>query len=202
VIGSTNAGRTDQDLVALALQGERQAFGELVERHRAGVVSVVYRMTGDAETAEEAAQVAFLKAWQRLYSFKTQLSFRNWIYSIAVHAALDQARAEKEMVSLDQIQLEAANGKPEAELEARERAEKVQQAVMELAPACRAVLVLREYEGLSYQEISTALDIPVGTVMSRLNYARSQLRQSLAALYATDQHVAADQRMEKVWTHT
>jgi RNA polymerase sigma-70 factor, ECF subfamily len=192
VTGSTNAGLTDQDLVALALQGDRQAFGELVERHRAGVVAVVYRMTGDAQAADEAAQVAFLKAWQRLYRYKTQLSFRNWIYSIAVHTALDQTRAEKETISLDQIQLEAVNGKPEAELEARERAEKVQEAVMALGPACRAVLVLREYEGLSYQEIATALDIPIGTVMSRLNYARSQLRQSLAVLYATDQ------RMEKV----
>lgn len=179
--GSTNVGQTDQDLVALALQGDRQAFGKLVDRHRDGVVAVVYRMTGDQQAAEEATQEAFLKAWQRLYSYKMQLSFRNWIYSIAAHTALDRVRVEKEAVSLDQISLEAANGKPEAELEARERAEKVQQAVMSLAPACRAVLVLREYEGLAYQEIAAALDIPLGTVMSRLNYARSQLRQRLAA---------------------
>jgi RNA polymerase sigma-70 factor (ECF subfamily) len=192
VTGTTIAGLTDQDLVALALQGERQAFGELVDRHRAAVVAVVYRMTGNAQVAEEAAQVAFIKAWQRLYSYKTQLSFRNWICSIAVHLALDEDRREKETVSLDEIQLEGTNGKPEAELEARERAEKVQQAVMALAPACRAVLVLREYEDLSYQEIATALDIPLGTVMSRLNYARGQLRQRLAA------YVAVDQRMESV----
>jgi RNA polymerase sigma-70 factor (ECF subfamily) len=174
--------RTDQDLVSAALQGDRLAFGELVNRYREGAVTVVFHMTADPQLAEEASQEAFIRAWQRLYSYKPQFSFRSWIFSIAVHAALDELRRVSKEVDIEQLPLEAPEGKPEAELEAKERRSKVQQAVLALPPACRAVLILREYESLSYQEIAAALDIPVGTVMSRLNYARGQLRLTLAPL--------------------
>lgn len=182
MIGSTIAGMSDKELVSAALGGDRQAFGELVSRHREGTVAVVYRMTGNQQVAEEAAQEAFIRAWQRLRTYKPQFSFRNWIFSIAVHVALDMLRREPEVVDIDLLPLEAPDGRPEAELEAGERAEKVQRAVLALPAACRAVLVLREYEGLSYREISVVLDIPVGTVMSRLNYARILLRRSMAPL--------------------
>ena len=172
--------QTDQNLVSACLQGDRWAFGELVNRHREGTIAVVYRMTADAQLAEEAAQEAFLRAWQRLYTYKPQFPFRNWIFSIAVHTALDALRKTSKEVDIDQILLETLAGKPEAELEVKERQALIQQAVLSLPPACRAVLILREYECLSYQEIAAALDIPVGTVMSRLNYARGQLRQTLA----------------------
>jgi RNA polymerase sigma-70 factor (ECF subfamily) len=85
-------------------------------------------------------------------------------------------------VDIDQLALEDPGGKPEPALEAKERQIQVQRAVLALPPASRAVLILREYECLSYQEIATALGIPVGTVMSRLNYARGQLRRTLAPL--------------------
>ncbi len=173
---------TDQDLVSAALQGERRAFGELVQRYREGAVAVVYRMTDDTHLAEEAAQEAFIRAWQRLYSYKPQFPFRSWIFGIAVHSALDALRSTSKEVNIDQLPLEARDGKPEAELEAKEQQAMVQRAVQALPPASRAVLILREYEGLSYREIAASLDIPVGTVMSRLNYARSHLRQALAPL--------------------
>jgi RNA polymerase sigma-70 factor (ECF subfamily) len=181
VTGSTTV-LTDQELVSACLQGDRLAFGELVKRYWEGAVAVVYRMTADSHLAEEAAQEAFLKAWQRLYSYKPQFSFRNWIISIAVHNALDALRGASKQMDIDRLPLEAPGDKPEVELEAKERRATIQQAVLALPPASRAVLILREYEGLSYQEISAALDIPIGTVMSRLNYARSQLRQILAPL--------------------
>jgi RNA polymerase sigma-70 factor (ECF subfamily) len=174
--------QTDQELVSAALQGDRLAFGELVNRYREGTVAVVYHMTADSHLAEEAAQEAFLRAWQRLYSYKPQFPFRSWILSIAVHNALDTLRRPSKQVDIDQIPLEAPGGKPDVELEAKERRAYIQQAVLALPPASRAVLILREYEGLSYQEISAALDIPIGTVMSRLNYARGHLRQTLAPL--------------------
>jgi RNA polymerase sigma-70 factor (ECF subfamily) len=173
---------TDQDLVSACLQGDRRAFGELVNRHRDEAVAVVYRISSDAQLAEESAQEAFLRAWQRLYSYKPQLPFRSWIFGIAVHTALDTLRKTSKEVDIDQVLVEAPDGKPEAELEAKERQALIQRAVLSLPPACRAVLILREYECLSYQEIAAALDIPVGTVMSRLNYARGQLRQTLAPL--------------------
>jgi len=82
---------------------------------------------------------------------------------------------------VDELPLEAPQDDPETQAEKRQRALAVQRAVLQLPEASRAVLILREYEGLSYQEIAEALNIPLGTVMSRLNYARSLLRQSLAA---------------------
>jgi RNA polymerase sigma-70 factor (ECF subfamily) len=181
VTGSTTV-LTDQDLVSASLRGDRQAFGELVNRYREGAVAVVYRMTGDSHLAEEAAQEAFIRVWQRLYSYKPQFPFRSWIFGIAVHTALDGLRSASKEINIDQLPLEAQGGKPETELEAKERRALVQQAVLALPPASRVVLILREYECLSYQEIAATLDIPVGTVMSRLNYARSLLRQALAPL--------------------
>jgi RNA polymerase sigma-70 factor (ECF subfamily) len=172
---------SDRDLVASALQGDRHAFGVLVCRYQEDLVGVVFRMCGDMGLAEETAQDAFLRAWQRLHLYKPQFPFRSWIFSIAIHLALDTLRREQETVDVDALDLQSAHLGPEGELESKQRAEKVRQAVLALPPASRAVLVLREYQGLSYGEIAGVLGIPTGTVMSRLNYARNHLRQALAA---------------------
>jgi len=172
--------RTDElAWIAGAQQGDRQAFGELVRRHRAGVVNVVYRMCGDAALAEEAAQEAFLRAWQHLGRYNPRYAFRSWVYRIAVNAAVDTLRRERPTTDLEAEPLADRGEGPEAWVERQQQAEQVRRAVLDLPPASRAVLVLREYEGLSYREIADALDIPVGTVMSRLNYARGQLRRAL-----------------------
>ncbi len=172
---------TDHELIAQARQGDRQAYGDLVCRYRDGVVNLVYRMCGDPQLAEEAAQEAFIRVWQHLDSYKPQYPFRNWVSRIAVNAALDALRRTPATVNVEDIPLEAPDEDPEAQTETRQRAALVQKAVLALPTASRAVLVLREYEGLSYHEIAEALSIPLGTVMSRLNYARGQLRQTLAA---------------------
>ena len=171
----------EHNLVTRAQQGDREAFSELVRCHREGVINVVYRMCGDANLAEDAAQEAFIRAWQHLAGYQPRSPFRNWVYRIAANAALDVLRREKETVDIEALPIEAPGYGPEAALEAQERAVRVKQAVLALPPASRAVLVLREYEGLSYQEIADTLDIPVGTVMSRLNYARTRIRESLSA---------------------
>jgi RNA polymerase sigma-70 factor (ECF subfamily) len=176
---------TELDLITRAQQGDRRAFGELVRRHRQGVVNVVYRMCGDANLAEDAAQEAFIRAWQHLSSYRPRAPFRNWVYRIATNAALDALRREQKTVDIDALSLAAGGRGPEATVEGKERAERVQQAVLVLPPASRVVLVLREYEGLSYREIADTLGIPIGTVMSRLNYARNRLRESLAPYLET-----------------
>lgn len=170
---------TDQDLIAAALRGNPHAYGEVVSRHRAGVVNVVYRMCGDAQLAEEAAQEAFLRAWQHLSSYQADRSFRAWIYRIAINAALDALRRKKRLSGLDDLAEESLvedGPGPEGMLVERELAERVRQALLGLPPASRSVLVLREYGSMSYAEIASALGIPLGTVMSRLNSARNQLR--------------------------
>ncbi|HEM62003.1 MAG TPA: sigma-70 family RNA polymerase sigma factor [Chloroflexi bacterium] len=178
--GSARPVQTELELIEQAQQGDRGAFGELVRRHRQGTINVVYRMCGDAHLAEEAAQEAFIRAWTHLPRYKPQSPFRNWLYRIATNVAVDALRSEKETVDLESVYLTDAREGPPEIAETQERGERVREAVLGLPPASRAVIVLREYEGLSYREIADTLGIPMGTVMSRLNYARGLLRESLA----------------------
>ena len=186
----------DLDLIAAAQRGDRRAFGELVCRHQKGVIGVVYRMCGDPYLAEEAAQEAFLRAWQHLAGYQPRYSFRAWVYRIAINAALDalrrqNSRREQPLTAEGQgnegetgpeADLPVDDEGPEAAMESKQRAERIRQAVLALPPPSRSVLVLREYGGLAYAEIAASLGIPIGTVMSRLNSARGQLRQSRADL--------------------
>ena len=144
-------------------------------------------MCGNVELAEDAAQDAFIQAWLNLSSFRPGTSLRNWLYRIAVNAALDVLRREPKAPSLDVESLSMADplAGPEAAFLQKERTVIVQQAILSLTEASRAVLVLREYGGLSYQEIASALDIPLGTVMSRLNYARDRLKELLVSQFLT-----------------
>jgi RNA polymerase sigma-70 factor (ECF subfamily) len=169
------------ELVSRAQSGDRNAFGELVRTYSQGAIHVIYRMCGDMGVAEDAAQETFIQAWLRLKSYRAGTSLRNWLYRIAINNAIDMLRKEKRILpgAVEDLRLIDPHPGPETLAANAERAEKVQQAVLALPEASRAVLVLREYEGLSYQEIAGALDIPVGTVMSRLNYARTLLKKSL-----------------------
>jgi len=142
---------------------------------------VVYRMCGDANLAEDAAQEAFIRAWQHLPGYRPRSAFRNWLYRIATNAALDVLRRQRETVDIDALPLATSEAGPEAAAVNAEQRDQVRQAVLALPPASRSVLVLREYEGLAYREIAETLGIPIGTVMSRLSYARKHLRQSLAS---------------------
>ncbi len=168
-------------LIGQAQHGDRNAFGELVSRYYPGVVRVVYRLCGDTGLAEDMAQEAFLRGWINLPSFHPQTSLRNWLYRIAVNATLDVLRRKSEDTLEDeavQMYPDQAAG-PETTLIEKERVALLQQAMRALPEAARSVLVLREYGDMSYQEIASALDVPVGTVMSRLNYARNRLRELL-----------------------
>jgi RNA polymerase sigma-70 factor, ECF subfamily len=172
---------TETSLVIAARQGDRNAFGELVRSHASGVVNVVYRMCGDMQLAEDAAQEAFLDAWLHLDSFQPGSSLRNWLYRIAVNAALDGLRrAEaKPAGSIDSIVDADPRPGPESALILDERTRLVRKAILSLPETGRAALVLREYGGLSYREIAATLDVPIGTVMSRLNHARDRLKEIL-----------------------
>ena len=171
----------ETELVSRAQSGERNAFGELVSIHASGVLNVIYRMCGDSQIAEDAAQETFIQAWQHLSSYSPRTSLRNWLYRIAVNTATDMLRREKRVLpnAVEDLQLEDPGPGPEALYSQEERANLVRRAVLSLPEASRAVLVLREYEGFSYHEIADALDIPVGTVMSRLSYARNLLKDKL-----------------------
>lgn len=172
---------SEAELVASAQNGDRNAFSELVRVHAQGVLNVIYRLCGDAQLAEDAAQETFLRAWQNLPSYRTGTPLRNWLYRIAVNAGTDMLRKERRILPDNIEDLDLTDGRPGPEtiVSHNERTRLVQNAILSLPDASRAVLVLREYEGLSYQEISSTLDIPLGTVMSRLNYARNTLKAKL-----------------------
>jgi RNA polymerase sigma-70 factor (ECF subfamily) len=168
-------------LVSRAQNGDRSAFSELVRIHGHGVLHVIYRMCGDMRVAEDAAQETFIQAWLRLRTYRPGTPLRYWLYRIAINSAIDMLRKEKRILlgAVEEMRLSDPEPGPETLVATSERAKMVQEAVLALPDASRAVLVLREYERLSYQEIASALDIPIGTVMSRLNYARKLLKERL-----------------------
>jgi RNA polymerase sigma-70 factor, ECF subfamily len=174
---------SETELILKARDGDRNAFNELVRIHARGVINVIYRMCGDAQLAEDAAQEAFIRAWSHLGSFhvERETSLRNWLYRIALNTATDMLRRKKHILphDVDELPLADPQSGPEGTYLQGERTALVQAAIQSLPDASRAVLVLKEYEGLSYREIADALDIPIGTVMSRLNYARKTLKEKL-----------------------
>ena len=176
---------TEGQLVARSQRGDKDAFGELVRRYQRLAVSIAYRMSGDAMLAEDAAQDAFLRAWQRLASFEYRGagSFRAWLCRIVTNMTTDLLRKARPTAPIEALSLPGGVRPDEAHLR-QEQAQTVRAAILRLPQASRVALILREYEGLSYREIAEALDIPMGTVMSRLSYARNKLREELA-----DQHV-------------
>ena len=178
---ATVSAANETELVTRAQSGERNAFSELVRIHAQGVFNVIYRMCGDRQIAEDAAQETFIQAWMHLLSYRPRTPLRNWLYRIAVNTATDMLRKQKHILptAVEDFYLTDPRPGPEALFSQREQAALVQKAILSLPDASRAVLVLREYEGLSYHEIADALDIPVGTVMSRLNYARKLLKDKL-----------------------
>jgi RNA polymerase sigma-70 factor (ECF subfamily) len=190
------AATNETELIAHAQRGDRNAYGELVCLHSQGVMNVIYRMCGDMHVSEEAAQETFIQAWLHLSTYRPQTSLRNWLYRIAVNAATDILRKEKRILPspIEDLPLTDSNPGPEALLFQSERTALIQKAVLSLPDASRAVLVLREYEEMSYHEIADTLDIPVGTVMSRLNYARRILKEKLEQtlfLHVEAEHVQA-----------
>ena len=167
-------------LVSQAQSGNRWAYGELVRHHRPGLVKLIYRMCGDLNTAEDAAQEAFVRAWQNLNKYQQRAAFRNWLYKIGLNTARNILRQEKPTLQAEDYMILDKKPSPEQSVEQVERAQYIQKAILVLPEASRSVIILREYEGLSYRDIAETLSIPVGTVMSRLSYARQLLRASLS----------------------
>lgn len=172
--------RDEARLIRDSIAGDQLAFAELVRRNRSFVMALVYRVCGDAAQAEDIAQDIFIRVWQALPGFRFQAAFRTWLYRIATNLAIEQLRQVKPTADVESMSL-AAEDTPEDNALHAEQCRAVRDAVLRLPLQSRLVLILREYEGLSYKEIASTLDIPIGTVMSRLNYARQHLQKDLSA---------------------
>jgi RNA polymerase sigma-70 factor (ECF subfamily) len=175
--------RDDAQLVRLATRGDLDAFAELVDRHRPVVVRVATRIVG-SEDAEDVSQDAFLRAFHRLEHFRGDAPFRSWLLRIAHNAALDHlARRRPEPVDPQAFDAseQAATRPPAERLELRERIERLESKLRGLSAPHRAVLVLRDAEGLSYEEIADITETPLGTVKGRLHRARREFVEMLRA---------------------
>ena len=174
----------EQTWVLQARRGDRTAFSRLVEAYQRPVFNLTYRMLGDVEEAEDAAQEAFLRAYSRLGQYDPALKFSTWLFSIANHYCIDQLpKRRMTQISIDDNpvlqNLEGDDPRPERHTLQQEARIEVQSMLDRLTPEYRTPLVLRYWEDLSYEEIAEAMQVTVATVKSRLFRARQQL----AAIY-------------------
>lgn len=185
-------GRQDGDeaeLIARASKGDSEAFGVLVERYQRRVANVALSVVHNQDDAIELAQETFVRAYENLSKFESRSSFSTWLYRIAANLAIDFWRREGRHVVLrgedaeNEIRkLPSDTGDSFKTASRKELSARLTAALEELTPEHRTVILLREVEGLSYDEISAALNCPRGTVMSRLHYARNRLRVLLKDL--------------------
>ncbi len=168
----------DAQLVERARGGDRNAFSELVRRHQAAVYRVCYRVLGHAEDAEDAAQEAFLRAYDRLDSFQGRSAFKTWMTRLAVNLSLNALDRRKSSRLLSEEHESPGLG-PEAEAMRRESATELHGALQRLQPNHRAAVVLRDLEGISYGEIAEHLEVPEGTVKGWIHRGRQSLKELL-----------------------
>ncbi|HUC43815.1 MAG TPA: sigma-70 family RNA polymerase sigma factor [Candidatus Sulfotelmatobacter sp.] len=168
----------DERLVAAARGGDEPAFGELVRRYQGPIYNAVLRMVRDAEDARDLSQTVFLKAFRELGSFNPRYKFYSWIYRIAINESLNHLKRSGRQEPLTGDLRSGAEGAIEALVE-RERDRQVQDEIMRLRPDHRAVLVLRHFLDLSYEDIAEVIGVPEKTVKSRLFSARQELKDRL-----------------------
>lgn len=180
---------TDDQLIDEALAGRSAAFGQLVLKYQDRLFTALAHAIGCVEDARDAAQDAFVQAFVKLETFRGRSSFYTWLYRIAFNAAASRSRRKRPNESLEARReaaglepLDHRNGRPNDGLERRERADRVRAALDGLPDDYRIVIVLREIDGCDYEQISDILDVPVGTVRSRLHRARLQLKEQLKAV--------------------
>ena len=196
IIDNKNATTGDDDLqyVVLCQKGDTEAFADLVERHQKKMLNISYRMLGDYDEACDVVQEAFLAAYKSINKFKAEAKFSTWLYRIVVNYTKNRLKQRKSLAQRDGGSLDestagqggckaclsaASTGNPAELLEQREREAHVQRCISTLDVEYREVLVMRDIQGFNYEEIRDVLQIPDGTVKSRLSRARNALKDCL-----------------------
>lgn len=184
----------EASLLARARQGDTRAFDELVTMHREKIYMHAYQIVRNEEDAMDIAQDTFIRAWRSLAKFDGKASFSSWLYRIATNASIDlcRKRQHRPQVELESVpmKVDAASHttpfQPDPPGEGIDRAEikhRVEEAFTTLSPEHRAVVILKEIDDLSYQDIAKRVGCSIGTVMSRLFYARKKLQPLLQDLH-------------------
>ncbi len=198
----------DLELVDRAKDGDRRAFGRLVETYQRRVYALAYGILRNREDAWDAAQEAFVKAYKSLDKFEGNASFYTWMYRITYNVAIDhlRSRSRKEVSDLPESKMvdealrragHGGKGDPDKETHRRELKAVLSRAMSRLSEKHRAIIVLREIEGLSYEEMAEVLDISKGTVMSRLFHARKNLQTLMQPYVDAGDDVPASLKLAK-----
>jgi RNA polymerase sigma-70 factor (ECF subfamily) len=186
------AATEEMELVKRAQQGDLPAYDELVRRYQERVYATVYHMTSNHEDANDLAQEAFIKAFQALKTFKGGSSFYTWVYRIAVNKTINflKQRKNKTQMSLDDLDFNAEHNPdlvalisdktPRRDISLAELQEKLNEAMQKLSEPHRLVVTLHDVQGMSHEEIAKIMECNIGTVRSRLFYARQQMQGYLA----------------------
>jgi len=164
---------TDAELVAACVEGGPEAFRELLARYRRSAVGLAYQMVGNAEDAEDVAQEAFVRVFQAIGGFRGEAAFSTWLYRIVTNLCLAGMRRRRPQVGLDAVGEPTACASPCLQVT---EALLTRQVLDRMRPDMKAILLLRAQGGLSYREISQTLELPLGTVRSRLSKARAAFR--------------------------
>ncbi|MGH3086267.1 MAG: RNA polymerase sigma factor [Rubrobacteraceae bacterium] len=168
----------DGALVARVRAGDRKAFSELVSRHQDAVFRVCFRVLGNREDAEDAAQEAFVRAYGKMSGFEGRSSFKTWMVRLTMNVSLNERSKRKG--PLPEVPMPAPAPDPERELLASETAEKVHEALKQLRPNHRAAIVLKDLEGLSFKEVGESLDVAEGTARVWAHRGRTKLKEILS----------------------
>jgi RNA polymerase sigma-70 factor (ECF subfamily) len=178
VNGHDERATSDDDLVRRFQQGQEEAFVQLMRRHERRVYNLAYRMLGNAEEARDAAQDAFLSCFRNLGRFREESAFSTWLHRIAVNVCYDSLR-KRSTHPVEAIRFPEAPTAPDHGDQAATSID-VQRALLAVSPEFRAVLILHEIQDLPVEEVAAALDLPVGTVKSRLHRGRVALGRALS----------------------
>ncbi|MCA9166202.1 MAG: sigma-70 family RNA polymerase sigma factor [Planctomycetales bacterium] len=176
---------SDQDWIRDTLQGDATAFGHLVQAHQDRLYRTLLHVCGSSQDAEDVAQEAFIQAYRKLSAFAGKSEFYTWIYRIAINLWISRRRRQRSECSLDELRERqgaeppAVEAAPGGNLERLEQIDQVRQALDRLSEDYRTILVLRELEGRDYEQLSQDLELPLGTVRSRLHRARLELKRHL-----------------------
>jgi RNA polymerase sigma-70 factor, ECF subfamily len=182
----------ETELVRRARQGDMSAYDDLVRRYQERIYATIYHMTANHEDANDLAQEAFIKAFQALKSFKGGSSFYTWVYRIAVNKTINflKQRKNRVQISLNDLDINAENDPdlvalvsdktPRRDINLAELQEKLNEAMLKLSEHHRLVVALHDVQGMSHEEIATIMDCNIGTVRSRLFYARQLLQSYLS----------------------
>jgi RNA polymerase sigma-70 factor (ECF subfamily) len=190
VAAASSSGESDEQLIRRYVRGDRHAFGHLLARYRQRIVTLVrYRLGSRSLWVEDVAQDVFLQVHRKARSFEGRSAFKTWLFGVALNVCRDHLRRERRAIHTsatgaeDDAVLAALPCESLDPLEMLERIERdalIRGAIERLTPANRIVLQLRDWEEMSYDQISVVLAVPVGTVRSRLHNARAKLAQELA----------------------